>query len=185
MTEEYGLCGIGWKFELVRRWTEPGPDGQVFAFVDVNVYLRIGDQWSEPIPGTGGNMLVEKETAGLHANDEAFKMATTDALSTALKMVGVGADVYRNLWDGSKYQRTSAPDQRVAALNDVKRVWDAKKSDMLVNCSKPEKRRLFGEWVRQTLGTDFDPGINVHDASQWSRVRDFETDMKQCAEALK
>ena len=103
MTEQFGMCGMGWKVEVVRKWDRPLPDGQVFAFVDINLYYKIEDKWSEAIPGTGGSMLVEQEKAGLHANDEAYKMATTDALSTAMKMLGVAADVYAGLWDGSKY----------------------------------------------------------------------------------
>lgn len=103
MTEKYGLCGIGWKYTIDRVWTEPATDGQVFAWVQVSLYVRDGDKWSDPIPGLGGNFLIEKERAGLHSNDEGFKMATTDAIGTAMKMIGVAADVYAGLWDGSKY----------------------------------------------------------------------------------
>jgi hypothetical protein len=102
MTEVFGPCGIGWKWELVKLWTEPAPEGQVFAFAQVCVYIKNGE-WSEPIPGIGGSMLVDKESSGLHASDEAYKMAVTDALSVAMKMVGVGADIYAGLWDGNKY----------------------------------------------------------------------------------
>ena len=112
MTEQFGMCGIGWKYTVEKEWLEQGPDGQVFAFVDVNLYTWMDGEdmkWSSPIPGTGGAMLVEKEKAGLHANDEAFKMATTDALGTAMKMLGVAADIYAGLWDGSKYKDTNPP----------------------------------------------------------------------------
>lgn len=118
MTEVYGLCGIGWKYEVVKQWTEPGSEGQVFAFVDVLLYVKrsmttqdgvTANGWSEPIPGTGGSMLVAKEKEGLYSNDEAFKMATTDALSSAMKMIGMGADVYAGQWSGSKYSRNAEP----------------------------------------------------------------------------
>lgn len=39
-------------------------------------------------------MLVAAETKGLYTNDEAFKMAYTDAVSVACKQLGIGADVY-------------------------------------------------------------------------------------------
>ena len=48
-------------------------------------------------------MLVAQESSGLRASDEAYKMAITDALSVALKVLGVAADIYAGLWDGSKY----------------------------------------------------------------------------------
>lgn len=105
ITSVYGECGIGWKWEVVKLWVEPAPEGQMFAFAQVNVYTYNKEKfWSAPIPGIGGSMLIDKEKNGLHANDEAFKMATTDALSVALKFLGVGADIYMGKFDGSKYQ---------------------------------------------------------------------------------
>lgn len=109
MTETFGPCGVGWKFEIVRTWTEPGPESQVFCFAQVHLYIKQLEAWSCPIPGVGGSMLVEKEKAGLHANDEAYKMAVTDALGTAAKMLGVAADVYLGNYDGSKYRAPAAP----------------------------------------------------------------------------
>ena len=103
MTEVYGECGIGWKYNIEKTWTEPGADGVVFAFAQIGLQIRIDGEFSDPIPGVGGNMLIKKESAGLYNNDEAFKMATTDALGTAMKMIGVAADIYGGLWDGSKY----------------------------------------------------------------------------------
>jgi hypothetical protein len=109
MTQEFGVCGIGWKYEVKRLWTEAGAGGEVFAFAEVLVYVRDGEKWSDGIPGIGGHFLIEKESAGLHNNDEAFKMATTDALSVALKMLGVAADIYAGLWDGAKYKDGETP----------------------------------------------------------------------------
>lgn len=107
MTEVYGECGVGWKYEIVKLWTEPAPYGQVFAFAQINLFTGIPLNENDPIPGIGGSMLIQREGKGederLHANDEAFKMAVTDALSVAMKMLGVAADIYRGRWDGSKY----------------------------------------------------------------------------------
>ncbi len=104
MTEKFGPIGVGWKYEMGHLWSEPGPNDQMFAFAQVALYFKNGDEWSEAIPGIGGSMLVEKETSGPHANDEAYKMAVTDALSVAMKMLGIAADVYAGKWDGAKYK---------------------------------------------------------------------------------
>ena len=104
MTKEFGACGVGWKYEIANTWTHEAKD-QVMVFVQVNMYIKVGDQWSAPIPGIGGDFLLESEKDGLHANDEAYKMATTDALGVAMKMLGVAADVYRGLANDSKYGR--------------------------------------------------------------------------------
>ena len=103
MTEQFGLCGIGWKYAVERQWTEQGTGGEIVAFVNLSVYIKDGDKWSDPIPGSGGSMLVAKEKSGLYTSDEAFKMATTDALSVALKFLGVASAIYAGQWDGTKY----------------------------------------------------------------------------------
>ena len=101
MTENFGPCGDGWRYTIDKLWTEPGPEGAVMAFALVS--LHVGPKW-EAIPGIGGSAMIAKETAGLRANDEAYKMAVTDALSVAMKALGVAADIYAGLWDGTKYR---------------------------------------------------------------------------------
>jgi len=138
MTEAFGPCGVGWKYEIERLWTEPGTDGQVFAFAKVNLYTMVKEKdfWSDAIPGIGGSMLIEKESKGLHSSDEAFKMAVTDALSVAMKMLGVAAEIYLGNWDGIKFINTPETtisgeeikekfDRWVLSLNDV---YEAKSS---------------------------------------------------------
>ncbi len=109
MTRAYGPIGSGWTYAINRVWREDGVNGSVFAFAEIAVRVKVGPEWSEPIPGIGGSELISKESGGLYGNDEGYKMAVTDALSVALKMLGVGADIYRGLWDGSKYRNTQDP----------------------------------------------------------------------------
>lgn len=104
LTNEFGMCGVGWKYKITEKWQELGTDGQVLCFATVDLYIKSGGEWSEPIPGIGGSMMVAKEAAGLRCNDEAYKMAVTDALSVACKALGIAADIYLGLWDGSKYK---------------------------------------------------------------------------------
>ncbi|MBW2632449.1 MAG: hypothetical protein JRC90_11980 [Deltaproteobacteria bacterium] len=105
MTNEFGVIGIGWKFTIDKMWTEQGTDGQAFAFVNVSVFIKVDGEWSDAIQGTGGSQLIVKERNGMHSNDEAYKMATTDALSTALKIIGIAGDVYSGMqsFADSKY----------------------------------------------------------------------------------
>ncbi|MBR5094116.1 MAG: hypothetical protein IK095_03390 [Oscillospiraceae bacterium] len=102
LTEVFGPCGFGWKYEIVDQRLEPGADGVVKAFVDINLYVKWGDRWSEPIPGIGGNDFVAKESKGHYTSDECFKKALSDAISVAAKALGVGASVYMGS-DDSKY----------------------------------------------------------------------------------
>lgn len=115
MDEVYGPCGDGWKYEIVKLWDYPTQDGTVLAFAQINVYVKTADGWSDPIPGLGGNTLVDMvkgynqgDPKRPKPNDEGYKMAITDALGTALKMLGVAADIYAGRWDGSKYRDDGA-----------------------------------------------------------------------------
>jgi len=112
MTEQFGVCGIGWKYNIERLWLEPAQD-EVCAFAEVGLSIKVDGEWSAPIPGIGGSMLIAKESSGLHVSDEAYKMAITDALSVAMKMIGVAADIYAGLFDGSKYTEEKKPAQSV------------------------------------------------------------------------
>jgi hypothetical protein len=112
LTEKFGPCGIGWYYEPVKKWIERAGD-EIMAFVDINLFIKVGGEWSKPISGTGGSALYAMEKGGLKASDECFKMATTDAISVACKQLGIGADVYWKAGE-SKYSRAE-PDNPVPA----------------------------------------------------------------------
>lgn len=92
LTEAFGPCGFGWTVREAERWTNECA-GEVGAFVKVELRINIGGTWSEPIEGVGGSKLCGKGR-GDGLNDEAWKMATTDAISVACKALGMAADVY-------------------------------------------------------------------------------------------
>jgi len=137
MTDTFGPCGLGWKFQLEKLWIDNASEGEVFAFAQVSLYVKRNKEWSDPIPGVGGSMLVAKEKAGLHANDEAFKMAVTDALSTSMKMLGVAADIYSGLFDGSKYKNPEPqkepidPNSRVLSKEEISESGEVEEKGMM------------------------------------------------------
>lgn len=105
LTEEFGPCGIGWKYTITDKRIMEGANGVVCAFVDIDLFVKVDGVWSDAIAGTGGSTFVAKESNGLYTSDECFKMALTDAISVACKALGMGANVY---WqDGrTKYDAT-------------------------------------------------------------------------------
>lgn len=121
LTEEFGPCGIGWWTKVTDRWTETVGD-ETCAFVDLELYIKVGDEWSKPITGSGGSKLATKERSGIYVSDECYKMAETDALSVACKKLGIGADVYFSA-DRTKYSQTVDDSKKIGA-NDVKILLD-------------------------------------------------------------
>ena len=107
LTEQFGPCGIGWYYEVTKQWLEPSGT-EVAAFVNILLYIKVGDEWSKPIPGVGGAMFVEQQKGSAYVSDECYKMATTDAISVACKQLGIGADVY---WEADKTKYTDTAQQ--------------------------------------------------------------------------
>lgn len=99
MTEEFGACGEGWgvnepTFQVVHAGDE------ILVYCTVSVWHR---DRANLVFGVGGDKVVIKQSSGLRSDDEAFKKAFTDAVTNALKLIGVGADVHMGLFDDSKY----------------------------------------------------------------------------------
>ncbi len=129
LTESFGLCGIGWKIEIVDRRLEKGHEDEVVCFVDINIYIKVDGAWSEPIPGMGGSSFVTKEARGLYTSDECFKMAYTDAISVACKSLGFAADVYFEK-DRTKYSSQEEEKKQDIPPPALKAKYELFKGDM-------------------------------------------------------
>ena len=101
LTEQFGVCGIGWKTQIVRTWLDAGANDEIITNVEILLFVKVGGEWSDGIPGIGGSALVAKESKGLYTDDECYKKAYTDAISVACKALGIGADIYWN--ENTKY----------------------------------------------------------------------------------
>lgn len=120
LTEAFGMCGIGWYFNIKRTWLETTLNGEQFAFAEIELFVKVDGEWSKAISGNGGNKLTRLKSDGeLSTSDEAFKMAVTDALGVACRNLGFGADIY---WanDRTKYSE-SEPQPTSKQVSNVKK----------------------------------------------------------------
>ena len=111
LTERFGPVGFGWYTKITEHWTDTetiGGNLERVAWVRCELYVKIGDTWSLPIEGIGGSKYAGKGR-GSELNDEAFKMAETDAISVACKKLGIGADIY---WAGDSTKYTQGGTQQ-------------------------------------------------------------------------
>lgn len=94
LTETFGACGFGWYIESEEHWTDTlGNEVGAFCKVALKVKHPNTGEWSAPIIGIGGSKLAGKGK-GDGIDDEAYKMAYTDAISIACKNLGMAADIY-------------------------------------------------------------------------------------------
>lgn len=117
LTEVFGPCGIGWWYVIKDERLEAGAPNEIRAFVDIDLFYKVDGETSQPVPGTGGASFTTVERNGVYVSDECFKMALTDAISTAAKALGVAADVYYAK-DRDKYTAPEAEPEKKPEKKD-------------------------------------------------------------------
>ena len=157
LTEQFGVCGIGWKTQIVRTWLDEGANGEVVTNVEILLFVKVDGQWSEGIPGLGGSRLVAKESGGLYTDDECYKKAYTDAISVACKALGIGADIYWQA-DRTKYtpigdgKQTPPPSQK--PQNNAQERREKSKWAQVNDLIKDSEITLasVNEWILKSFG---------------------------------
>jgi hypothetical protein len=100
MTEEFGPCGVGWGINHPEFQVVPNAASEeILVYCTVSVWHEKREQF---VYGVGGDKVAGKNKYGAVTDDEAFKKAFTDAVTNALKMIGVGADVHMGMFDDNK-----------------------------------------------------------------------------------
>lgn len=143
MTEEFGPCGTGWGIGEPSFQVVPGDNREVLVYCTASIWY--GED-RKIVYGVGGDKIVTHIKANTQYNrperwendDEAFKKAFTDAITNALKMIGVGADVHMGMFDDSKYVNTmreefSEPklEPKKTSAAEMKRGLEAIEQDLL------------------------------------------------------
>lgn len=86
MTELFGPCGIGWTWQPEDIRIE---EGLCLAHVTVRYREESGGAFSEPVHGYGGTVMGK-----MNDDSDVLKSTFTDAVSNALRYIGIGADVW-------------------------------------------------------------------------------------------
>jgi hypothetical protein len=158
LTENFGPCGEGWKYVIKDKQFVTGGKDETAVFVEIDLYYRQGEGWSEPIPGTGGSMFVENQQRGPYVNDECVKMALTDAIGVACKALGVAADIYwgqdKTKYNGDRHGNSVvydedetveiSPEDVPDSFNRAKELFDGKQTEKPpAFISDAQQKRLF------------------------------------------
>ena len=129
MTELFGPCGIGWTWEPVETQFE---NGLCFGHVIVK-YRDDNGEWSEAVHGYGGTVM-----GRMNDDSDVLKSTFTDAVSNALRYLGIGADVW--------YKSGNTPEQNQF---DTKYSAPAEKAkpavEMITEAQIAEINQLFSQ----------------------------------------
>ena len=185
MTETFGPCGFGWKYEITRQWQETYGQ-EVKTFVNINLYVRIDGEWSEPIPGTGGSATVAAEKSGLYVSDECYKMALTDALSVAMKALGVAANVYsgKNATYDTKYsQQEYIAQQQPVQQKQQKQAAATQQTVPIFTDENTVRQYLAGakdEKQMVSIGNNTDPQLRESLKPEFAEKKNKSTKVNKC-----
>lgn len=134
LTECFGQCGVGWYFQPTEEKIERFEGtNEAIAIVRGNLFYKQDGEWSMPVFGEGGAKIVSSERSGLYVDDEAFKKASTDAISVACKSLGIAADVY---WEKDTDKYSPLPTSDNKASNKPASTADSKASTDAEECRK-------------------------------------------------
>lgn len=143
LTETFGPCGFGWYIQSEDHWIDT-LGNEIAAFCKVTLVVKHPQtgEWSAPIIGIGGSKLAGKGK-GEGIDDEAYKMAYTDAISIACKNLGMAADIYYQK-DRTKYNSYTETPATAKASAPVK---EAKKEKEILDPNHPLWQTILDKMV--------------------------------------
>jgi hypothetical protein len=103
MTQEFGMCGIGWGLNIISERMERLSDTDVLHVAVVELWY-VKDDIKGAITQIGQTKaLYKKNDGGLMVDEDAPKKSVTDAMSTCMSYLGCAGDIFSGQWDDSKY----------------------------------------------------------------------------------
>lgn len=172
LTQMFGPAGIGWWTEDEQYIFEPCTDtGEIAVFCTLHLLYRDPEtgEISHPVSGIGGNKFLVSQRNGKYCNDEAYKMAYTDALSIACKSLGFSHDIYYQA-DRTKYTMSgdTQPEKQEPKENkhteqsvDLIAKIDARFSELSKTMPADEKNKFWNENVIKVFGGTYKKSADV------------------------
>lgn len=151
LTMMFGPAGEGWWTEDEQYTMVPcEATGEVATFCTLKLFYKDPDtgEVSKGVTGVGGNKFLVSQKSGKYCNDEAYKMAYTDAVSIACKALGFSHDIYYQN-DRTKYTMLNDNQADTTATNSH--------SNESVNLIDQIAKRLdeIGSSMQKTEKTEF------------------------------
>lgn len=108
LTEEFGPCGIGWRFiieeeNILEGHTLKNGDKAKVHVIRGCIEYTVGAQKHQTSSQFGQTYLVYENRNGAYTDEEAPKKSITDAIGKCAVQLGIGADIHLGLYDDNKY----------------------------------------------------------------------------------
>lgn len=194
LTEEFGPCGEGFRFEILKDDIVEVKDAngtvtESCEYMTVALYYRLENgEWSDPVVGFGGNKIISTNNNGKRVIDEdAKKKCYSDAIGICCKNLGLGADIWWSNDPGDKYgaeykqvpQKDVAETkpQQPAASRTVTKKTETEKKEVEVSADNSAKQ-VKPKTIQEAYNTkcpidtaDYDKTIREMMASNKDKIR--------------
>jgi hypothetical protein len=104
MTQEFGMCGIGWGLNIINERMERLSDTDVLHVAVVELWYVKGERKGS-ITQIGQTKAAYKKSGENYivVDEDAPKKSVTDAMTKCMSYLGFAGDIFSGQWDDSKY----------------------------------------------------------------------------------
>jgi hypothetical protein len=177
LTEQFGPAGTGWGMGKPDFQTVAAGD-EILVFCTVGLWYDL-DGEHRIVYGVGGDKVLGKNKYGPFTNDEAFKASYTDALSNAMKQIGMGADIHMGLFEDEKYLRETTREfaNGNGAIENVDPAdrhlvqGDGRSTYQIATADKAPGRSAAEFWASDILLLLKQPGYDLLQYKEWKATR--------------
>lgn len=153
MTEEFGMCGIGWGIEILSERMERLTDTDILHVAVIQLWYVHGGKRGT-IQQVGQTKAAYQTSKGsIMIDEDAPKKSVTDAMTKCMSYLGFSGDIFSGHWDDNKY---------VQAITEEFRQAEAEKQ-LLADIPEAEKqiieadtldslRAVFAGWYKHFDG---------------------------------
>jgi hypothetical protein len=158
MTEEFGMCGIGWGLNILNERMERLTDTDVLHVAVVELWYKQGDQTGS-ITQIGQTKAAYKKSDANYivVDEDAPKKSVTDALTKCMSYLGFAGDIFSGQWDDSKY------------VQELSKEFSQVKSIQNTEAPKP----VFTEERMTAIQVAVDAAIDAYQAGDVAAAHDF------------
>jgi hypothetical protein len=158
MTEEFGMCGIGWGLNILNERMERLTDTDVLHVAVVELWYKQGDQTGS-ITQIGQTKAAYKKSDANYivVDEDAPKKSVTDALTKCMSYLGFAGDIFSGQWDDSKY------------VQELNKEFSQVKSIQNTEAPKP----VFTEERMTAIQVAVDAAIDAFQAGDVEAAHDF------------
>lgn len=198
MTDEFGMCGIGWGINILNERMERLTDSDVLHVAVVELWYVHGDKKGSITQIGQTKAAYKKKDGGMMIDEDAPKKSVTDALTKCMSYLGFAGDIFSGQWDDSKYvqelNREFADNKvqppRESAKSIPRAVWDelsVEEQNFLTTIAIDITAALLGNNMEEALRLFYENNLDSQEQTAlWSRLDSKQrASIKSYKESLK